>query len=161
MSDRIECRSYTRARRHPKVLGRIGDTVLPFTVTMPQLLVGGIVLSVVLATRAVWSPILPGALVVPSTTIGSALATRYVRVEGRNPLYAAAGYLLLWLAAANGVSAGRAVPRRRPRRVSTTVAVYDTEPIEASAGEASTPAATPTVAAVPAGAVRWQCLETP
>jgi len=156
VSDRIECRSYTRARRHPKVLGRIGDTVLPFTVTMPQLLVGGIVLSVLLATRPVWSPILPGALVVPCATIGSALATRYVRVEGRNPLYAAAGYLSLWLAATNGVSAGRAVPRRRPRQVCTTVTVYDPEAVGSSAVEASTLAATP----APARPVRWHCLES-
>lgn len=154
MSDHIECRSYTRARRHPKVLGRIGDTVLPFTVTMPQILVGGIVLTVVLATKAVWSPILPGVLVVPTATIGSALATRYVRVEGRNPLYVAAGYLSLWLGSPSGVSAGRAVPRRRPRRVTASVRVFDIDP---------QPDETPPVddAALSTVPARWQCLESP
>lgn len=34
----VECRNYTKARRHPKVLGRLpGGKPLPVPVTMPQL----------------------------------------------------------------------------------------------------------------------------
>lgn len=113
MNDTITCHNYTPGRRHQKVIGRVGSTVLPFTVTIPQLVVVIVVVPILLATAPAWSPIAPAPLVVPGVTVAAACAVRFARIEGRSPLWAAIGRLQLVLAPAGGVTAGR--PTRRPR----------------------------------------------
>jgi hypothetical protein len=55
----IVCASYTHARRHPMVLGTIGDWSLPFQVTITQIGVFLVGLVAVNQTWRFWAPLLP------------------------------------------------------------------------------------------------------
>ncbi len=95
MSEAVACRSYTRARRHPKVVGMIGGWQSPWPLTPTQiaaLVVTGIVL---LKTKPLWGLVLPfGVLqlaVIAGGPIAAAWAVRHLRVDGRTPLQALQG----------------------------------------------------------------------
>lgn len=143
---RVLCRSYTQGRRHPLVLGKIGDTTLPFTLSPAQVLtlVGG--LAGLLATRGVWGPLVPGVpdlVVIAALPAAGAWAVRYLRIEGRSPLAMAAGLLTLWSQPRAGRVRGR--PARWGRRHRS-----------APAGPYISSAGPPTVAAGPG----WSRLKT-
>lgn len=113
MSDRVVCRSYTAARRHPTVVGVVGCWVLPVPVTITQLAVGVAVSVGLFAVRSWWAR-LPGAwnLLAAAVVVCAAMwAARQVRIGGRAPLWAAVGALRY---AAGRLTAAR---RWRQRRV--------------------------------------------
>ena len=87
-------RSYTRARRHPWVLGKLGEIRLwlgPYS--RPQLVVGGVGLLVLGKTISWWWPIF-GPL--PIAALGVAVwGARCARIGGRVPEAAVWGWILL------------------------------------------------------------------
>ena len=115
----IACASYTHARRHPMVLGRVAGWTPPFQLSVTQLvvLVGGFV--VLNVARWLWAPLTPAGmrgpllLLVPCV---AAWAVRRVRVEGRSLPRTALGWLSLWCAPTHGRVAGRPQRRTRPIR---------------------------------------------
>jgi hypothetical protein len=92
-------RSYTRARRHPWVLGKVGEWVLPLGPYTPaQLVVAGVGVLALIKTYGLWAPVLGP---VPVAALGVAVwAVRSARIGGRVPAAA------LW-----GVTAALAQPR--------------------------------------------------
>jgi len=89
----IECRSYTFARAHPVVIGKIGGYSLPIQLSPVQLLVLIVSFLVLLWTRALWAH-LPGTLnllVQVLVPLALAWALRHLRVEGRSPIRMAFG----------------------------------------------------------------------
>jgi hypothetical protein len=112
----IVCASYTHARRHPMVLGTIGDWSLPFQVTITQVAVFLVGLVAVNQTWRFWAPLLPPAVAMIAGVGLPALVAclaRRVRIEGRSPLRAALGWVQLWSAPPAGVIGGRPA-RERP-----------------------------------------------
>ncbi len=94
----VACASYTYARRHPKVLGRIGGWAPPVQLSFVQL--GTLALSLVLLTTTwdVWAPVLPPSirlLVITAVPSGSCWAVRRSRLEGRSLVRTAVGVLTL------------------------------------------------------------------
>jgi hypothetical protein len=87
-------RSYTRAVRHPLVLGRVGGYQLPFQLTVPQLIVGALGVLAALAIRPLLADVVGArvslAVVAVAVFTGVVVAKR-VRAEGRNSLQALAG----------------------------------------------------------------------
>ena len=84
----IECRSYTFARAHPVVIGKIGGYSLPIQLSPVQLLVLITGFLVLLWTRALWAHF-PGTLnllVQVLVPVGLAWTLRHLRVEGRSPI---------------------------------------------------------------------------
>jgi len=111
----VICRSYTHARRHPLVLGRIGGFTLPTPLSPAQLavLVGSFL--VLLGTADAWGWLLPGVarlLVMIVVPLALTWALRHLRFEGRSPVRMLLGLLSLATQPRNGVVRGRAV--RRP-----------------------------------------------
>lgn len=95
MSDQhIECRTYTRAVRHPVVIGRIGNTALPWQFTLPQVVAMLTTFAVLAFTWRAWARFSDGADVVVfgAAIIASALLTR-ARIEGRNAFEFALGWI--------------------------------------------------------------------
>src|SRR5688572_19420529 len=83
----ITCATYTHARRHPMVLGRIAGWTPPFQLTISQLAVLLVMFLVLVWTWHLWGPLVPGSsgvLVVVGVPSGAAWAARRARVEGRS-----------------------------------------------------------------------------
>lgn len=114
-SDSIDCRSYTRARRHPLVIGKIGGWTLPTPISPTQLLVLLGSFLALLWTRGVWAHLGGvGNLVVQGfVPLLLAWMVRHLRVEGRPPLRALAGLAGYFTAPRAGVLRGRSA-RYRP-----------------------------------------------
>ena len=91
----IECRSYTFARRHPQVIGRIGGWPLPWPLTPVQFAAGVGSFVVLLYTRPLWAHL--GTFLELCVQVGLPVAlawsVRHARVEGRPPHKAALGAL--------------------------------------------------------------------
>lgn len=116
MSDYVVCRSYTRARRHPKVVGVIGGWVSPWPLTPTQ--IGAVVITglVLIKTHAVWGFVLPGFLqlaVMAGCPVAAAWAVRHLRIEGRTPLQALQGAVNYLFRPRLGRVRGRPVRRAR------------------------------------------------
>lgn len=119
------CASYTHARRHPMVLGRIAGWAPPFQLTITQL-------AVLLATFLglvwswdLWAPLLPGAagiMTVLGVPSAAAWAVRRVRVEGRSLARAAVGFVQLAARPRDGLLRGR--PNRPDRTRTGGGAIY-------------------------------------
>ncbi|MFC5906382.1 hypothetical protein [Streptacidiphilus monticola] len=94
-------RSYTRARRHPWVLGKIGEFTLPLGPYTPaQLAIAGVGTFALIKTYGWWAPLGP----LPLIGLGALVwAARSAKVGGRTPQAA----LLGLLAAALQPPAGR------------------------------------------------------
>ncbi|MEU4095919.1 hypothetical protein [Streptomyces sp. NPDC026673] len=118
-------RSYTSARRHPWVLGKLGDFTLPFGPYTPAQLVvmaGGAL--VLIKTFAWWSWLGP----LPVTLWAAAIwAVRGAKIGGRSPFAAAMGWLTLALRHPAGRIGGRNARDRRPSRL-TGVFVIEVAP---------------------------------
>jgi hypothetical protein len=113
----LVCATYTHARRHPWVLGAIGDWALPFQVTLTQVAVFVVSLLVVKQTWPLWGRTPPGEVgAVFAVGIPGELtwAARRVRVEGRSPARAALGWVQFWSTPPQGTAGGRPVRERRP-----------------------------------------------
>lgn len=99
--DQITCATYTHARRHPMVLGRIGDWTPPFQLTLPQLAVIFVVFWIEVQTWRFWGAHLPRTMAIVmaiSVPIALAWVARRTRIEGRSLPRAAFGYAtMLWM----------------------------------------------------------------
>jgi hypothetical protein len=120
--ERIVCHSFTRARRHPLVIGKIQGHALPFMLSPTQL--GVLVFGVVglVMTRAAWGPLVGGGpleiVVISGVPAGLAFAARHLRMEGRSPLRMAVGLGVYATRRSVGTEMlGRPVRDRAPRRL--------------------------------------------
>lgn len=114
---RLTCATYTHARRHPMVLGKIGNWTPPFQVTFPQLAVIVVALLVEYLTWQWWGARLPmvlALLCLIGLPLVLAWAVRRARIEGRGLVRAGIGYLVYLTKAPRGQVGGRAYhPQRR------------------------------------------------
>ena len=122
-------RSYTRAVRHPLVLGRVGGYQLPFQLSIPQLIVGAVGLLAALAIRPLLAEVIGSRLalaLVALAVFGGVVVAKRVRAEGRNSLQALAG-LVEYLTGAGPRVHGRRVKTstKRHTRWPTVVPVTD------------------------------------
>jgi hypothetical protein len=118
-TSQIHCATYTHARRHPMVLGRIGGWTPPFQLSLTQIGVLLVSFYVMVRSWQWWAPVLPSSvalLVGAGVPIGLTWAVRRVRVEGRSLPRAALGWLMLWSVPPKGQLRGR--PHRERRAVS-------------------------------------------
>ncbi|QCX82175.1 TcpE family protein (plasmid) [Streptomyces sp. YIM 121038] len=151
-------RSYTRARRHPLVIGKLpGAGRLPggpYTITQIVTMVvafGGLVL-----TQSLWAHFgLANILIMVVLPWGLAWALRYARIDGRDPARALRSLLVYASAPPGGRLAGRPQRRPRPQWTQTTCTVRPTGDSSADPAE-TTPAVQPTRQAVPARPARRQ-----
>lgn len=109
------CRTYTSARRHPKVIGVIGGHRMPFPSTNTQLLVFIVSAIVLLKTRAWWGIVMPVTvqfiLCVGLPCLGW-WAVRYWNPEGRAPFRAAVGAINYAFRPRRGSIEGRGLSQR-------------------------------------------------
>lgn len=131
----LTIRSYTRAVRHPLVLGRVGGYQLPVQLTVPQLIVGALVLVIGLALRPLIAQVVGGrvALVVVAVVVfGALIVAKRVRAQGRNSLQAAAG-VVEYVSGSGPRVHGRKVRRaiRTHRPWPTVVPITSREPLKA------------------------------
>ncbi|MEU9304931.1 hypothetical protein [Streptomyces sp. NPDC048269] len=108
-------RVYTSARRHPWVLGKFGDWVVPFGPYTPAQLVvlGGGAFSLI-KTFDWWSWAGPVPVVL---WVGAVWAVRGAQIAGQNPFTALAGVLVVLLRHPAGRIGGRVARDRRPSRL--------------------------------------------
>ncbi|MEU9148091.1 hypothetical protein [Streptomyces sp. NPDC048349] len=108
-------RVYTSARRHPWVLGKFGDWVVPFGPYTPaQLVVLGGGAFTLIKTYDWWSWAGPVPI---ALWVGAVWAVRGAQIAGQNPFTAAAGMLVLLLRHPAGRIGGRVARDRRPSRL--------------------------------------------
>jgi conjugation transfer TcpE-like protein len=108
--DRMECHTYTHARRHPIVIGQIGGWSPPFQLTLAQIGVLFVVFLFELKTWRWWGTLLPkamGVVVALALPVAAAWLLRRVRLEGRSVARAAVGGLAFLLTPATGLVGGR------------------------------------------------------
>ena len=115
-SEAVGCRSYTHARRHPAVIGKIGGWTLPSPLSPAQL--GVLVASfvVLVQTRRLWAHLPPvmNLVVLAGLPLALAWAVRHLRMEGRSPVRRAAGLACLRSAPPGGTRQGRPLRPKRP-----------------------------------------------
>ncbi|MDI3408340.1 hypothetical protein [Streptomyces cavernicola] len=118
-------RSYTRARRYPWVLGKIGDWTLPLgPYTVPQLVIAAAGIYLLIKTFSVWSPLGP----LPVAALGVAVwAARASRIGGRSPLWVAYGWLRYLLQPSTGRIAGRTARAPRTRLLQGSILISTTD----------------------------------
>ncbi|WP_030775653.1 hypothetical protein [Streptomyces sp. NRRL F-2664] len=153
-------RVYTSARRHPWVLGRLGDWTVPFGPYTPAQLVvlGGGAFALVKA-YAWWSWAGPVPVVL---WIASVWAVRGAQIAGQNPFTALLGVLVLLIRHPAGRVGGRVARERRPSylrcRFTLASAVEPLVPTVVSEAPSVVPAAAvtplPVAAAVGSGLSR-------
>lgn len=132
-------RVYTAARRHPWVLGKLGDWVIWFGPYTPaQLLVMGGGALVLIKTFAWWSWLGPVPVVVWLVAIW---AVRGAKIGGRSPLAAALGWLVLLGQPAAGRIGGRTARDRRPARLGGAFVIEPAPAAEAPARSSARSAA--------------------
>lgn len=105
-------RVYTSARRHPWVLGKFGDWVVPFGPYTPaQLVVLGGGAFTLIKTYDWWSWAGPVPI---ALWVGAVWAVRGAQIAGQNPFTAAGGMLVLLLRHPAGRIGGRIARDRCP-----------------------------------------------
>ncbi|MEV0604656.1 hypothetical protein AB0I82_35900 [Streptomyces sp. NPDC050315] len=111
-------RCYTRARRHPLVIGNWpgGGRIWGGPYTVPQVVVMAVTFTLLLLTRSLWAHLgLLDVLPLLGVPYGLALAMRRVHIDGRNPFAVASSASGLALAAPAGRLDGKPVRTRRPQ----------------------------------------------
>jgi hypothetical protein len=110
----LSCRTYTHARKHPMVIGKIAGWSPP-PVTPTQLGVGVVSFLLLLYTRPLWAHLswAGNILVQGGLPISLMWATRQLRIEGRPPLRALLGFASYLFSPRGGTLRGR--PYREPR----------------------------------------------
>jgi hypothetical protein len=134
---RVPCATYTHARRHPMVLGKIGDWTPPFQLTMAQVAVLLVVLLIEVQTWRYWGPRLNPVLamfVFIGLPGGLAWAVRKARIEGRSLPRAVAAWLIFLARPRSGRVGGRTYRSSRP----ATLAGYRTYVAEGPASRPGT-----------------------
>ncbi len=114
----LVCRSYTHARRHPILLGKIGGfAFVPMTPT--QVVVLATSFLTLVATRGLWAHFdwATNAAIAIGVPGGLSWLVRQVRFEGRSPLRTAAGVAAWALAPRRGTCQGRPYRTARPQRL--------------------------------------------
>ncbi|MGA4844783.1 hypothetical protein ACOBQB_00205 [Streptomyces sp. G5(2025)] len=157
-------RTYTGARRHPWVLGKIGDWTLPLGPYTPaQLTIAAVGIYILIKTFSWWAPTLgPAPLIVLGVAVWLARASR---VGGRSPLWVAYGWMVFALQPAGGRVNGRTVRPSRPQALSGGFLIeHTTEAVPAESSTAAGPRPASRVAApAPKGAKtgrRWSWRRT-
>jgi hypothetical protein len=125
-------RSYTRAVRHPLVLGQVGGHQLPFQLSVPQLIVGTVGIIGALAVRPLLARVVGdrlALLIVAVAVLAGVIVVKRVKAEGRNSLQALTG-LIEYLIASGPRVHGRKVSSatRRHTRWPTIVPVVELTP---------------------------------
>ncbi|MEV7618250.1 hypothetical protein [Streptomyces sp. NPDC089799] len=122
-------RSYTGARRHPWVLGRLGDWVIPFGPYTPaQLVVMGGGALLLIKTFAWWSWLGP----VPVVLWGvSVWLVRDARIGGQSPFTAVLGLVTLLSRPAAGRIGGRPARDRTAGRLAGAFVIEPGTPLHA------------------------------
>ena len=124
----ITCATYTHARRHPMVLGRIAGWAPPFQLTISQLMVLLVTFFSLIWSWDVWGPLLPGStgmFVVLGVPAAAAWAVRRARIEGRSLPRAAIGVVQLLASPRHGVLHGKPVRQHRPQATLGRVQLID------------------------------------
>lgn len=106
----VHCATYTHARRHPMVLGRIAGWTPPFQLSLTQIAVLLLSFFFMVRTWWLWAAPLPGSLALivgAGVPVGLTWAVRRVRVEGRSLPRALLGWLTLWSTPPRGALRGR------------------------------------------------------
>lgn len=109
----VACASYTHARRHPKVLGKIGGWAPPVQLSLVQLATFASTATVLVMAWDWWAGWMPPVLrlvVIVSAPSLAAWAVRRSRVEGRSLVRTAAGFMTLASQPRTGTLAGRPAP---------------------------------------------------
>ncbi|MCM2430887.1 conjugal transfer protein [Streptomyces sp. RKAG337] len=119
--------SYTRARKHPLVIGKLpGAGRLPggpYTITQIVTMVATFLLLVI--TRQLWAHFgVMDALVMIALPWGLAWVLRYARMDGRDPARALRSLLVYASTPADGRLSGRPQHHSRPRLAGTTCTVH-------------------------------------
>ncbi|GAA1095273.1 TcpE family conjugal transfer membrane protein [Nocardiopsis metallicus] len=133
-------RSYTRARRHPWVIGRIQGWTLPlgpFSATQLGVLV--LSLWLLIQTAPLWTQMGPFALIPVTVPFVATWAVRHAQIEGRAPLRALGGYLALYTAPRRGTLNGRPVPTPDPVRLNGVITIQPTPDDRVKAANETTP----------------------
>lgn len=134
-------RVYTAARRHPWVLGKLGDWVVPFGPYTPaQLVVMGGGALLLIKSFAWWSWLGPVPVVL---WLVSVWAVRGAKIGGRAPFAAALGWIALLARHPAGRIGGRVARDRRPTSLTGSFV------IEPAPEGTPVPAPAPAAAAVP------------
>lgn len=148
--DSVVCQSYTRARRHPLLIGKIQGHALPVMISPTQLAVLVIGVIGLVKTRGLWGPLVGGGqseiVVIVALPATAAFAARHLRMEGRSPMRMALGLAIYAGRRSVGTEmAGRPVRDRAPQRIGQAkvfisapaggaarpVEAVDDEPVEA------------------------------
>ncbi|MET7621954.1 hypothetical protein [Streptomyces sp. NPDC005408] len=144
-------RVYTAARRHPWVLGKLGDWVIwfgPYTPAQLVVMGGGALL--LIKTYPWWSWLGPVPIVVWLVSIW---AVRGAKIGGRSPFTAAFGWLALLAQHPAGRIGGRPARDRRPSMLTGAFVIEPAPaaaavPARAVTSRRSSPAPAPAAAAV-------------
>ncbi len=110
--------SYTRALRHPIIVGHVAGWRLPWALSASQL--GAVAASsgLLLVTRPVWAHLggVGNLVVFAGLVAASGWAVRHWRIEGRSPFLVAAGFVTVVVSPGcrRGVRNGRPVTAPRP-----------------------------------------------
>ncbi|MFE6164057.1 hypothetical protein ACFQ7F_34660 [Streptomyces sp. NPDC056486] len=134
-------RTYTRARRYPWALGKVGDWTLPlgpYTPAQLTIAAGGVF--VLVKTFSLWSPLGP----LPVVGLGFLVwGVRATRMGGRSPLWVAYGWLQFALQPQAGRIGGHTVRPRRPHSMHGSLLVEETVRSAPATEEAAGPARAP------------------
>ncbi|MDQ8707491.1 hypothetical protein RCO28_34230 [Streptomyces sp. LHD-70] len=109
-ADVLVGRCYTKARRHPLVIGKLpgGGQLLGGPYTVPQAIVIAVSFTLLILLRDVWAHFgLLNVLIAPGVAYGLGLVVRHVHVDGRGPLAAAGSLVGLLAAPSDGRIGGR------------------------------------------------------
>ncbi|MFB8087326.1 hypothetical protein [Streptomyces sp. NPDC055992] len=136
-------RCYTRARRHPLMIGRWPGgrgRIWGGPYTVPQIIVLAGSLTLLLLTRALWAHFgLLNYVIALGLPYGLSLLVRHVQVDGRNPLSVAASSIGLLTRPSSGRLGGRPVKAVRGRRPLIGVCSITWAPRPAHGHEGGTP----------------------
>ncbi|MGW7068844.1 hypothetical protein ACWGII_38000 [Streptomyces sp. NPDC054855] len=160
VEDALIGRCYTKARRHPLVVGTLpgGGRLWGGPYTIPQLVVAAVSFALLLLFRPVWAHFgsVLNVLIAVGVPLGLAFAVRRVSVDGRNPLAVAGSVLSVLGAPAEGRLGGRpvkALTRRTSVRGGCTLTL---RPSHAPAAALAGPVTVPVVERAPVRRARSQ-----
>lgn len=160
VEDALIGRCYTKARRHPLVVGTLpgGGRLWGGPYTIPQLVVAAASFALLLLFRPVWAHFggVLNVLIAVGVPLGLAFAVRRVSVDGRNPLAVAGSVLSVLGSPAEGRLGGRpvkALSRRTSVRGGCTLTL---RPAHGAAAGSAEPVTAPVTERAPVRRIRPQ-----